>query len=598
MASESDQLISGAFRRYCLSLSAGSLTATVGSLITSIVSSVFIGIDAVTVIALAGPLLSLVITVENVFSVGTKNLMGYAAGRGDVPMIKGIFVSALVALGTLVAGITVLELAFMPHLIALLFGESDRGPLLEGMMRQYLYGCLFYTAPLFFQGQLANLLNLRGRNGVVVVATVVEVVVGIVAPIADVFLLGGSMFGMGLCLAVSHAAGLAVMLVCFIRDGMVEYLRGGRLSGSYIRETMRNGHPAGFAYIMLALGRYATNTMLLDIGSTYVAVRSIVISVLDNVSFVSLGILDASVLMMGVFYGEEDRSTCHKVFRTWLKESLVASAVTTIATIVFAGPIADIYTVDEGVRPLLILALRISALALPLTNLTYIRFFYRTAGQRPLSNFVALIDNFALRVAVMWAMCTSFGGGELLWLFDVVRKLAVLAALVIVLRIVLGHLPRTLDDWLCLPKDFGVSEKDSLRRSCTTMDDVILASVAVKEFCSSRGSGASFSARAALFVEEIGIYMMDRTSGGVRDYVMDVRVVRKDESLIIRFRDNGRSHNLIRWMETHQINQEDGLRFIGVRLVMDMASDMQYLTTMGMNNTVIRIDDVFAPPVR
>ncbi len=66
-------------------------------------------------------------------------------------------------------------------------------------------------------------------------------------------------------------------------------------------------------------------------------------------------------------------------------------------------------------------------------------------------------------------------------------------------------------------------------------------------------------------------------------------ILAKDDDLILRVRDDCRPFNLPERYAMTQRQEADPLKNIGIRMVMNAARDVQYLSTMSTNNLIIRI---------
>ena len=66
-----------------------------------------------------------------------------------------------------------------------------------------------------------------------------------------------------------------------------------------------------------------------------------------------------------------------------------------------------------------------------------------------------------------------------------------------------------------------------------------------------------------------------------------IRVVIADDDLILSFRDSCKLFDIREKFES--VDQKDVSRNVGIRLVMRMAKDVQYINTLKLNTTIIKI---------
>ena len=111
--------------------------------------------------------------------------------------------------------------------------------------------------------------------------------------------------------------------------------------------------------------------------------------------------------------------------------------------------------------------------------------------------------------------------------------------------------------------------------------------LAVEKFCEEHGSGSSLAKKIHLCLEEMGANIIRHGFDDGKEHSVDVRVIKKDDCFTIRMRDDCRAFDPKNWYEIH--NPVDITKNIGIRLVMRMAKDVQYVNTMQLNNLIIEI---------
>ena len=68
---------------------------------------------------------------------------------------------------------------------------------------------------------------------------------------------------------------------------------------------------------------------------------------------------------------------------------------------------------------------------------------------------------------------------------------------------------------------------------------------------------------------------------------IDIRVIKTDAGWTLRVRDNCRKFDPTEWIKLH--DSDDKTKNIGIRMISGMAKDVQYLSTMDLNNITITI---------
>ena len=73
------------------------------------------------------------------------------------------------------------------------------------------------------------------------------------------------------------------------------------------------------------------------------------------------------------------------------------------------------------------------------------------------------------------------------------------------------------------------------------------------------------------------------------EHSIDIRIIAKDNELILRVRDDSRPFNIVERYRMVSMEDKNPTKNIGIRMVMNMSSDVKYVSTLGTNNLIIRI---------
>lgn len=151
-----------------------------------------------------------------------------------------------------------------------------------------------------------------------------------------------------------------------------------------------------------------------------------------------------------------------------------------------------------------------------------------------------------------------------------------------------GHWPRSLEEWLMLPADFGTSER--LVLTLRSMEDVTRTSARVQAFCSDHGIDRKAGFHAGLCLEEIaGNIVRHGFSADRRRHEIEVRVVLKKADVMLRIKDDCIAFNPREWVE--MAAGSDPLANVGIRLVYKLAEDVSYQNLLGLNVLTINMNE-------
>ena len=109
-----------------------------------------------------------------------------------------------------------------------------------------------------------------------------------------------------------------------------------------------------------------------------------------------------------------------------------------------------------------------------------------------------------------------------------------------------GHFPRTMDELMVIPKDFGAEESERLDLSISTIEEVVSLSSRVQEFCASKGIDHRRSMLSGLAIEEMaGNIVQHGYSEDHKKHNIEVRVVHKDGSMVYSMAESVQYQNIL-----------------------------------------------------
>ena len=141
---------------------------------------------------------------------------------------------------------------------------------------------------------------------------------------------------------------------------------------------------------------------------------------------------------------------------------------------------------------------------------------------------------------------------------------------------------------MAIPERIGVGPEDRIDISVTEIGEVAYVARQISEFCKQRGIDARRSFIASLCMEEMAGNIVEH--GFTKDkkqHSADIRVVHKDDTVILRIRDNCVAFDPA---ERLRIMKEgkNGKNF-GIKLVYGIATEVTYQNLLGLNVLTMRI---------
>lgn len=116
----------------------------------------------------------------------------------------------------------------------------------------------------------------------------------------------------------------------------------------------------------------------------------------------------------------------------------------------------------------------------------------------------------------------------------------------------------------------------------------VSASQRLGDFCREKGVAPRTAMLIGLCVEEMTVNIIEH--GFTKDKLshnVDVRLVIEKDKRIVRIRDNCVNFDPTKYLELHQ--SDDPVAHIGLRMVMGMVKEANYINTLGLNNLTLTL---------
>jgi len=173
------------------------------------------------------------------------------------------------------------------------------------------------------------------------------------------------------------------------------------------------------------------------------------------------------------------------------------------------------------------------------------------------------------------------------YLANVLNGVVVILIIIVYSWICRKKFPVKMDEFMVIPDDFGAPANERMDISVKTIDEVVTIARQVQEFCLGRGVDDRRAHLAGLALEEMAGNIVDH--GFTKDnksHTIDVRVVHKDEDIILRIKDDCVSFDPA---DRTDIIKDDITRNIGIRMIFKIAKDVQHQSVLGLNVLTVRI---------
>ncbi|MBQ7186667.1 MAG: ATP-binding protein [Ruminococcus sp.] len=553
---------------------------SINSIIDGAIAGKFIGPAALSMIGLYYPMLKLMDTVNAVLVGGSQILCGQSLGRGELEKTRKIFSLDLIVT---VAFSLLMTAAFLtvPGLIAKGLGADSTTA--DGLA-SYLRAMSFGIAGGMLASQLSVFLQLEQQEKRTYIGIGVMAALNISLNLLFVKVLDMGMFGLGLSTSISNWVFCIIQLsYYFTKKAAIRFELHG-IEPGYLKEMLRIGIPGAVVQLCLTIRGVAMNKIILSFaGSDALAAYSAVGTFGCAYFAVTAGVASATRLLVSVYYGEEDRAGLLMIMKTALFKGVGLVAGVAAVSIALAGVFTGIFCTDSSseVYSLTLQYFRMFPLSMPL-SCVFVIFsnYYQCTDRMKIVNFSSVLDG-VVGIVVTSLVLAPVLGAFGIWLSQIIAGFFPAAAILIYTVIVNRRLPRSIEDMLVLRSGFGVPEEDRMDISVRSEDDVLETSEAVIGFCTGHGLDYKRSYYSGLCIEEMAGNIVRHGFVRGRRNSVDIRVVLKDDRMLIRFKDTCKPFDPKEYAGL--FTPEDKTHNIGIRMISRISTEMDYNYILGLN---------------
>lgn len=561
------------------------LTATAGMLIDNIVVGAFLGDDALGAMGIVGPISLIFSAFGNICSGGGTARAAQALGKGEIDKVRQIFTVTMIFV--IVSGLllTLVGVFFTPQIATFL---GAKGELLEPTV-DYLRGFFLGAIPTIMLTALAGFVKIDGSPRLPLVSIVVMSVANIILDLMMVMVFDAGMYGMALATTISYV--LAVLTSCthFLKKtstlGLAKPIKGGKEMMSMVT----TGAPTAISRICDTIKVMVLNNILVLFVSVG-AVTALNVRTQANNFFGAfiMGLAQASVPLLGMFYGEEDKTAIKDTLKNTLRIGIIMNGLIGVVLFIISPLFVDMMNItDPEIRNMAILAVRLFAVGMPLTLInTAMMSYYQSTRSTGMATIICITQSLVYTVVLAILLVKPLGhmGAWVAFLgAEVFTILTILVATILRNK----RFPTKLEDFLKLSDDLGADSTNKLELSIgNSMEEVMKISEGINKFGKGRNISEKLLMELSLCIEEMGGNVIQHAFKPGAKQWFDMLILDKEDSLVVRVRDNGAPFDPTKYWEEEQ---NDELRY-GIRMIQGMASRMEYRRTIGLNNLIIVLD--------
>lgn len=568
------------------------MTVLICLLIDSIMIGHFLGVEAIAAYGLSNPLLLAFAAIGSMISASAQIICSKSIGLGDQEEINTCF-SNTIGLGAFVSVVGVTLVVALRGPISTLLGAGTEGSLYH-LTKDYLLGFILGAPAFVFSTILVPYLQLSGKQNYLVSAVGTMVVSDIILDLLNVFVFKLGMLGMGIASSISYYLASTIGLIYFLKKDCMFHFSVKKIHLQKVRSLLSAGIPNIINMLSTVLLTLTLNHILMVVsGSIGVAAYSIV-STISNIGYAfSSGVASTGLTLAGVLYCEEDRNSLGDLAKLTLKNGLSVMLVVSVILFALADSLVKLFvnpsTDPESVR-LAVTGVRILVLSfLPSAINSVMKNLYQGTGKIYLTEFVSFLQNFAC-IGLFSFLLSRLMGINGVWFGFLCGELAV-SIIICILTFTRNHsLQFSGENFLMLPKTFGIPKEDCILYSVSSIEEAVDVSKKAMDYCLARGIANRLSLYTGLCIEEMCAYIIEYGFADKKKHTADVRLFCKQDEIVIRIRDDGASFDASEFSALAK--SSESAKHIGIRMIYSLAKDVNYTNSMSLNNLVLVLDGV------
>ena len=583
-----NRIIQQMFRKAEMSYTVSDISKAIGPMIDLMFIGQFIGPNGVAVIGYVAPLIMLFELIGTTVSSGARNKVSALIGAGEMENANHAF-SCSVIVGVGLALISAILVAVFCSIVSQILGA--RNPEIHRMTMQYIYGYLIGFPFFTLTRILTPFLQMEGQYRRVSAVSMLTTVIDVAADAVVICVLHGGMFEIGLATSLGYMVPVFVSVGFFLgrKNRSAFRFSFNGISSKLCGEIFWLGAPAGIIKGSNSVGGILINNMLTSMNMSYLVAAYGVfgqITVFCRSSWYAPA--DSLHAFAGVFIGEEDRESLKEIQRTAVMHGLIYTGIVTAVLFVIADPLAAIFLKSDDPTALSLgrECIRTACFSLPFHAIIYNFNNYLMAVKKlRFCRIYGFLIECGCPVPITFLLLRVIGFHGA-W---VAKVLSMLVLSLIAVLYISRYEGRTIrDKMLLLPESFGIPKENELAVMGTTTEEIIDLSRIAIAFAMEHGAEKKKALLFGLITEELaGLFAEHGFSDG-KSHHINLRLVAKNEDLIIRIRDDCRLFNVT---EYYQIIREiqDKEQEIGLTIIMNLAAEVKYNATFGANNLIVRL---------
>lgn len=583
-----DYVIKSTYKSFIVVSILSALIATVGMMIDNIVVGRYLGTECLAAMGIVSPISMILSAIGNISSSGGATMAARELGKGNKEKMRSVFT---ISMGyTIVTGaVMMLAIFFFAPQIATLLGA--KGSLMDPTVA-YLRGIAVGSIPTIMMPNFLGFVKLDGSNRlpltVIGAMSVVDVVLDLL--VAIVFKQG--MFWMAMATSIGYFVAVAICFTHFTKDyNTLKFIKPLE-AWNELKEMVSTGAATALSRVCDTLKMIIFNNMMVIVaGAGAVAALNVRQQVYNLVGSLIMGAGQALMPMTALFFGEEDENSLKTGIKVSIKIGLEISIVAAIILLFIPSVFVNALGVKEPeIVSMAEYGIRIFAISMPIRLIVVLwNNYYQSTRRNILAIVISILQAFGFTVLAAVIMFKPLQANGIFLSF-LVGEVLTLIFIYVYAGIKNKKFSFAIDKCMLLPEGFG---KGVIRRWDVSIGNSINEVTALSEKIQVRAKEENFEHKSlnviALAIEEMAGNVIKHAFNEGEKRWLDILIIQKEDGFILRLRDNGKMFDPLKYLHEHE--NDDNLEHMGINLIKNLADDVSYSRTIGLNNLILTVNN-------
>lgn len=554
------------------------------NIINGFVVGNFLSNEAMAALGFVSPFTVLISFISAISASGSKIICGKLIGRNNLDKLKNVFTNSILimlVLGVVLFGFVNLQTSTIASLLG---ANADTA----GYVVQYLRGLSIGIIPMLLVPLLTAYLQITNENGITLIGAGILGVANLIFSLLSVNVFNSGIFGIGVSTSLAQLVSCLFLIIFILIKKKLLRFDVKLTNFSEISEIFILGSPSALANVFYSIRNIIYNSRVNLIAGTN-GVSSLALLNTSAGIFDAFNIVHGAIVLMlaCIFVGEKDKVQLKNLFRITSIYGIIMGMAKIVIIIIFGKQMLVLFGAKGEVLDMAYELYVYYSLSMPLNMITVeIISMHHSLERVNYANIIYFVNALVVPMICCFALDKIFGVYAI-WISYALAELISIIILYAVPCIKRKKIVTSFDELIGFNSNFKLDNKMSL--VVKNIDEVVLVSKQVEEFCKKNNVEPSKSMMCALCLEEMAGNVVEHgfTKGKRTNYSIEIFVACEKDELLLRIRDDAPSFDPHTKLATQ--NPDDPCKNMGIRLVNKIAKEMNYQSYFGMNVLTINL---------